>query len=111
MSELSWRLYNLLSEQNPEAYVGELFNPGTPNEYVTLDGHFDLQKLADALTANAPVVLVGTDAEDGSLGVVGLYETEQAAQAAVQQGRVPSGHHYAVMTPAMNSISMRRARG
>lgn len=58
---------------------------------------------------STPVILIGTDRDDGSLTVVGLYESPEAAQAAVQSGDLPSAH-YSVMTPNMNN-TVRRAMG
>lgn len=55
-----------------------------------------------------PVVLIGTSREDGSLQVVGLYESQAAAQRAVHSRDVPENMHYSVMTPGMNSYTAAR---
>ena len=56
----------------------------------------------------APVVLIGINRDDGSLAVVGLYETQAAAQRAVHSRDVPENMHYSVMTPGMNSYTAVR---
>lgn len=57
-----------------------------------------------------PVVLIGTSIDDGGLVAVGLYATIEDAQAAVHRDEVPSGCHYAVMTPAIGETIQRRPR-
>ena len=56
---------------------------------------------------STPVVLIGLD-QDGSLSVVGLYESAGAAHRAVQDGHVPSRLLYSIVTPAMNNYSTLR---
>lgn len=55
---------------------------------------------------STPVVLIGIDGN--GLGVVGLYESEEAAAKAVSTYQVPSGYSYGIHTPAMNSYTARR---
>ncbi len=50
----------------------------------------------------APVVMIGVNA-DGVVGVVGIYETEQAARLDLQGRGVPPGYYYSLVTPAMNT--------
>ena len=56
--------------------------------------------------STTPVVLIGLD-RDGSLAVVGLYESAEAANKAVQSKEMPSAL-YSVVTPTMNSYSTLR---
>lgn len=52
-----------------------------------------------------PVILIGLARDGGGIRAVGLFETKEMAQEAVQRGRVPINCFYSVITPAMNTVS------
>ncbi len=56
-----------------------------------------------------PVILIGMSTVGGGLVSVGLFETIEKAQEAVQTGEVVQQHcFYSVITPAMNTVSQTR---
>lgn len=57
--------------------------------------------------SETPFVLIGLDRETFRLSVVGIYETKELAQDAVQSGGLPSAY-YSLMTPAMNDVLVTR---
>lgn len=54
------------------------------------------------MSDETPIILIGTDREDGAICVIGLYETEEKARQAVQGGGLPAAF-YSLVTPKMNT--------
>lgn len=54
-----------------------------------------------------PVILIGIDRDDYALSIVGLYESQELANEAVQSGGLPSAF-YSVITPEMNTCMQAR---
>ncbi len=55
-----------------------------------------------------PVILLGMSTVGGGLAALGLFETIEKAQEAVQSGEVPKHCFFSIITPAMNTISETR---
>ena len=52
-----------------------------------------------------PVILLGMSRDGSGIRAIGLFETKEMAQEAVQRGHVPINCFYSVITPAMNTVS------